>query len=1509
MSTDKSQPTGLKAHATTGATAPTKPYDLPDMVLTDNARITMRARYLKKDDTGAVTETEEERFWAVAWDIAAQEKPEEQMRYAREFYGMMARGEFMPNSPAIMNAGRNNGMSYGACYVLPIEDSIEGIFSTVKNTALVQKSGGGTGFSFDRLRPTGDYIKSSSGSTSGPLSFWKVLAEATNSIQQGCFVGSTKIGMPGSNKQIKDIKKGDIVYSFDPNTKSMGYSRAACDAFLTKKSTAVWKLVTDKGLVVHATPDHLVMGRNGEYTPLKDLAVGKRIMPLSRFLKGKDIMVHLQDGKDTRVHEHRLLGKYLFPEYDPTTHNMHHKNGNHQDNTPDNLQLMTATEHHTHHGLERGAFYTEGHHGEKNGMHSTKFWATASAEVQAKYRHAIGKGAREDNVMKRPGAAASHPLFNSTDTKLLAKKGKIVAAACMLKEKGLSVSMDSWSESVKSLYNTYRYKVETILDVFGSWESFELDLADRNHAIVSIGYSHDEDVWDFEVEGTHNFCVVGDDGKGIVVHNSLRRGANMGMMTITHPDILKFIYAKQDLTAFTNFNVSVKITDAWMEAYRATPDEPHVVTNFRNGKQFHIPKDVKVMTYAIQELLPVVPGITPTVPVWSMKDVFSVIVDCAWRTGEPGLFFIDEANRFNPTPHVGAYEATNPCVTGDTDILTDKGFVRIDSVVGQKVNIWNGEEWSEVEPRVTGENQKILLVKFSDGSELKCTPYHKFYLQNGVPRAGKPPIVKEARELREGDPLLPWSFPVIRSGKDYSRSEMYTRGFFCGDGSLHTERERNSLWLYGEKQELLENFDYRFANECGRDRTHVALDDSMGWSKTFVPDCSYSVQARLDYFAGLLDSDGTASVHGDSSVWSVDRSFLMEAKKMLHTLGVRATVLVGKAAAKKAMPDGKGGSKEYECQKCDRLVISASQMKTLTVLGLATHRLKFNFPPKGAYRTTKILSVGELSVIAEKVYCFTEPKRHMGTFGTVVVGQCGEQNLLPYESCNLGSINVAKFTGEKQENFDWEGLRTTIRTSVRFLDNVVDASPYPVPEIAQMCYANRKVGLGLMGFADSLYKMGLGYNSEEALSFGSTLMKFINDESIQYSSELAEEKGVFPMWEGSLWEHDSILGLARKMRNAVTTTVAPTGTISIFANCSGGIEPLFSLSFIRQVLNGKRLKEVNEHFVRVAKEQGFYSDELMDKIVTNGTLHGIEGIPEEVKRVFVCTHDISPEWHIRMQSAFQVHCGSSISKTVNAPHDATREDVEKAYMMAWELKCKGTTVYRDGCRSEQPMALKKAEAPKADAPKAVEVPAKKRTQEDYKPRRPIKTGPFLPAIRLRQSTPFGHMHVTVTIDPVLRTAVEVFAQLGKAGDVAASDLEAICRLVSMYLRIGGSIVDVISQLEGIGSNMSVPTKDGSVKSLADALAIALKKLHQAKLQHGLDALLLGQVDLSKISLKGEGSLEATRPAESKKATTGATAKSDSQSNAYKVVCPECGSALSFSEGCVKCSASCGYSRC
>ncbi|MBN1419762.1 MAG: vitamin B12-dependent ribonucleotide reductase [Planctomycetes bacterium] len=787
-----------------------------ELSLSENARKVLESRYLRKNGEGKVVETPEELFQRVAATVAGAERAfgdissSDLQRIDTLFYNLMAMGRFLPNSPTLMNAGREMGM-LSACFVLPVDDSIDGIFDSIKHTALIQKAGGGTGFNFSRLRPRGDIVASSGGTTSGPLSFLKVFSQATEAIQQGAF----------------------------------------------------------------------------------------------------------------------------------------------------------------------------------------------------------------------------------------------------------------------------------------------------------------------------------------------RRGANMGVMRIDHPDIVSFIQAKEDTGRLTNYNLSVSITDAFMRKVIEAPDSPHVVVNPRTGASAHLPRKDR-------------PG-----AVWTVGELFDLIVDHAWSTGEPGVLYIDRINRDNPTPHLGEIDATNPC---------------------------------------------------------------------------------------------------------------------------------------------------------------------------------------------------------------------------------------------------------------------------------------------------------------------------------------GEQPLLPFEACNLGSINLSAFLVPegRAHRIDFDALRDAIHGVVRFLDNVVEVNRYPLPQIEEMCRGNRKIGLGLMGFADALFLLGIPYGSDEGIAFGERIMKFLNDESHNASEALARERGVFPNWRGSVWDTRD----GRPMRNAATTSIAPTGTISIIGGCSCGIEPLFSLVFFRNVLNGQRMIEANPHFLRVARERGFATETLLERIAATGSIGSFEEIPADVRRVFVTAHDIAPEWHIKMQAAFQKHCDASISKTTNFAGHATRDDVKKIYALAFEHGLKGVTVYRDGCRRNQPMALKneKEARPSSRGNGTGAAPAAKA----HAPLEPVAVPEIMPCLRIRQATPFGNMHIKISVEPDTGVEREVFAQLGRGGDVANSDLEAICRLLSLFLRCNGPLVLAIDQLDGIGSSLSIPSKDGRVMSLADGLAKALRKYHTLKDRHGLAALLLGKIPLDEM-------MRAREPIH---------AKPTNGTGAFKIKCPVdgCDSVLLFQEGCVKCP-SCGFSQC
>jgi ribonucleoside-diphosphate reductase alpha chain len=484
---------------------------------------------------------------------------------------------------------------------------------------------------------------------------------------------------------------------------------------------------------------------------------------------------------------------------------------------------------------------------------------------------------------------------------------------------------------------------------------------------------------------------------------------------------------------------------------------------------------------------------------------------------------------------------------------------------------------------------------------------------------------------------------------------------------------------------------------------------------------------------------------------------------------------------------------------------------------------------------------------------------------------CGEQPLLPYESCNLGSINLAKMIREVRRQkiedsppthpspsrgegkgggkVDWDKLRDITWKTVHFLDNVIDVNKYPLPTIGEMTRANRKIGLGVMGWADMLIQLGVPYNSDTAIKLAENVMEFIQREGKNASAAIAEERGVFPNYKRSIYEGKM------KLRNATITTIAPTGTLSIIGACSSGIEPLFAVSYIKTVMEGTKLIEVNPYFEKVAKERGFWSRELMEKIADKGSIKEYSEIPDDVKAVFITAHDITPIEHITMQAAFQKFVDNAVSKTVNFPHNAAPKDVEDVYLLAYKLGCKGVTVYRDGSREEQVLTKGKKGKKQQAADSRQKIVPRKRPEVIKGTTRLMKTG-------------CGNLYVTINEDEEGHL-FELFTSMGKAGGCAASQSEAIGRLVSLAFRSNVEPDEIIKQMKGISCHSPIWHDGGRILSCSDAIANALEKYN----------------------VKGE----------------------KGNGDRHKVVllmgaCPECGGAIEHEGGCAVCH-NCGFTKC
>ncbi|MGI6128676.1 MAG: ribonucleotide reductase N-terminal alpha domain-containing protein [bacterium] len=968
--------------------------------------------------------------------------------------------------------------------------------------------------------------------------------------------------------------------------------------------------------------------------------------------------------------------------------------------------------------------------------------------------------------------------------------------------------------------------------------------------------------------GPLSFMRVFDVATETIKQGGTRRGANMAILRVDHPDIIDFITAKQKEGVLTNFNLSVGLTEEFMAAVKEGRDYPLI--NPRTEREVR--------------RLPA-------------KKVFDLIVNMAWSSGEPGIVFLDRLNRDNPTPALGAIESTNPCVTGDTWVLTNQGPRQVKELVGKPFTaIVNGKEYASAKNGFFSTGKKTVFdLTTKEGYNLKLTANHRLCQ-----------VIKKSRDrlicdwipvgkLRPGDKVV---LNNHRRGNrwagDLSQEEGYLLGLLLGDGVLKEEAAVLSVWAGKEAvgQDSLSPV-MQAALDAALDLPHRAdfsgwmpvagrnefrlksaslreLANKIGWrpgakTQTFLLE-RMSSDGYCGFLRGLFDSDG--SVQGTQTkgvsvrLAQSNLQLLQAVQRMLLRLGIASTIYQERRPAMwRLLPNGRGGKKLYWTQAQHELVISNDNLEVFdNVVGFQNqtkanrlHQLQ-GFYRRRLNRERFVATIANISQVGtEEVYDVQIPGVNAFDANGFYAHNCGEQPLLPYESCNLGSINLSLMVrpGKDGLELDWERLSEVTDLAVHFLDNVIDVNRYPLPQIEEMTKGNRKIGLGIMGFADLLIKLGIPYDSEQAVEIARNIMGFIHRSARAASVRLAEQRGPFPNWEKSIYSGQM------EIRNATLTTIAPTGTISIIAGTSSGIEPLFALAYVRNVLNDDELPELHPAFLDVAKKRGFYSPAMIQRLMETGSVRSLEGIPEDIQAVFATAHDISPEWHIRMQAAFQEYTDNAVSKTVNFRHEATVEDVSRVYQLAFDLGCKGVTIYRDRSRSKQVLNLTDAN--------------KKESATVLTPRpRPCVTSGTTEKVK----TGCGNLYVTVNRDE--HGICEVFTSTGKAGG-CPSQSEATARLVSLALRSGVDINAIINQLKGIRCLSTVSRKNGDiikVLSCPDAIGKSIEK-----------NLNLGSVTNFLGNKAGGVELKVS-----------------------VVECPDCGSNLEHSSGCVVCPA-CGYSKC
>ncbi|MDO9507892.1 MAG: LAGLIDADG family homing endonuclease [Thermovirgaceae bacterium] len=942
--------------------------------------------------------------------------------------------------------------------------------------------------------------------------------------------------------------------------------------------------------------------------------------------------------------------------------------------------------------------------------------------------------------------------------------------------------------------------------------------------------------------GPISFMSMFDRATEVVMQGGMRRGANMGILNADHPDIFDFIRAKTEEGKLRNFNISVGTSEKFMWAVQNNDN-----WDLLNPRTREIVRTVRA------------------------RELFDLICEMAWKTGDPGMIFMDKINKDNALAHLGEITSTNPCVCGDTLVHTAEGPRRARDLCGRSIPLLlNGRVVSSTEEGffLTGVKQVFRLVT-REGFSIRLTADHPVLKVTENTRYRHRTEWTAAGKLQPGDGIMLNDHRKTPEWPGFGDIDQgYRIGLLIGDGTIKKDKTVLSVWVpeervsgdeemgrgpravMSEAMKAVSTMPHRsdfqgWIPVKGRSEYRMAsgalksLASSMGLSPS-----NKTITAQMETFSssefargflrGLFDADG--SVQGDQrkgiSIRLSQSSLptLEAVQRMLLRLGIVGTIYANRREENSSLlPDGRGGMKAYATKAQHELIISKENTRIFAeMIGFADTIKQTRLDDSlGRYKRSLnrelfmatvdgILPDGE-----EEVFDVRVPGEHAFDANGLVVHNCGEQPLLPYEACNLGSINLANMVSGK--DVDWEKLRLTTRLAVRFLDNVIDVNQYPLPQIEEMVRKTRKIGLGIMGWADMLFRLRIPYDSDESLDLARRVMSLITDTGRQESTELASTRGECPALPGS------------GLRNATITTIAPTGSLSMIADCSSGIEPVFALEFTKEVLDGKKFSYRNRYY---------------EEALQSGESSGV------LERVFKPAHDIAPEWHVKMQSAFQEHVDNAVSKTINLPDTATVEDVEKAYMLAWQTHCKGITVFRDGCRAAGQVLYveKKGQQQTLPIPQVSEV------------ERPMERPFILGGKTAKIPTSYGNLYLTV--NEVNGRPVEVFATMGKSGHETMAFTEAMGRLISLSLRSGVKIHGIVKQMKGIGGSQPVWHDNGVIMSVPDAIAYGL--------------LSMGYLDLEE-----KGMMESLSETD---------------------MCPVCGASMARQEGCIKCPA-CGFSRC
>lgn len=1479
-------------------------------VLTLNSLAVAQKRYMKINAKGEVIETPAEMFYRVAEFMASADKKWDKNaavgQTTQKFYEFMAKAEFYPAGRILFEAGNDHTGQMSSCFVLPISDSLEEIFNTLKAAAITQQNNGGTGFNFSKVRPKGDKVKDHPGVAAGPIHFLRTFDAALSRVLQGSKrhggnMGILNVDHPDIEEFIRLKDNGSDIKNFNI---SVGVTRKFME-----------KLRNDEDY-------ELINPRNKQ--PVKKLrakAIFDQI--IQRAWECADPgMIFLDAVQDANVNDHLGVMDATNPCGEQPL----------LPNESCNLGSIILANHVTDGQIDwdrlKNTVSTAVHYLD-NLIELNKYPLPEIDEMVKKTRK-IGLGVMGyAHLLYRLGI----PYNSQKAVDLIGEIMKFVNTNAIEASKELA--------KIRGVFPAWK----------GSkWEKRGVEI--RNSHVTSI-------------QPTGTISMVANTSSGIEPVFSLvtmRRAFFEDKGNATGGSMMKVVDPMFEQIARENGFYSDELMEkiaqgATVSELEEIPAEfkKVFVTTHDVSYDWHV--RIQAAAQANTDA-----AVSKTVNMTSdatLEDVRKAYL-MAYQLGCKGVTIYRDGSKDAQVLNISGSHGHKAAEAKAASVVS--ASIQADAVISPFVpGLSNAEKIQSNEdvkvdltPNALTVLEKRALKKDANGKVIESPEQLFRRVASFVAGAEKSYSVAPAR---------------VQEIENKFYNMLARLEFISGQALRNSETDLTlsaclvlpiSDSIEGIMTAIAENTAAHKAT-CGtginysRLRPKGALVGQVGG----VAAGPVAFMRALSVVQKTIQTKGGRG-QGSMGILNVDHPDIESFIKAKDTDGELSNMNISVGATDAFMQALATGDEYEQFNPHDKEVVRKVKARRI-----------FDEIVDHAWLT------GDPGVIFVDRLERDNPTPTLGKLDAT--NTCGEQPLLPYETCNLGSIVMSKMLTVVADGYevDWEKLRDTVYYSVRFLDNTLDVNKFPIEKVKQMSSSTRRIGLGIMGFADMLIMLGIPYNTNEAVEVGEKLMKFINEEAHRASEEIAKEKGSFAKFDVSVWPSRGV----KYQRNSAVTTIAPTGYISIVADCSSGIEPIFALAFRRQAsMGGHDQVEVNRVFEEIAKREGFYSQELMKKVAEHGSIQNLQEVPEHIRKIFVTAYDITPEWHVRIQAAFQKHTDNAVSKTINFPSAATRDDVAKVYRLAYDLGCKGVTIFRDGSKTEQALRTglsdKKAEEGKANL--VAQIPAQLTP--------PLAATGIVPRERpevtngstYRIKTGYGMLYVTVNNDNEGRP-FEVFATIGKTGGFFAAKSEAICRLISMSLRAGIDVQEIIEQLKGIRGPMPTWSNGSLVLSIPDAIAQILVE-HVKKPQAKLDlkfapsATTHDKKELSVVEevkqIKATNKPEGGQPGQSQpqfgdsKSAAGASAgsapdqsesiidvaftraapenvptnsytettASHSKSTTATIVegskpgvhktagkgsiadiglapsCPECGSMLELGEGCLLCRG-CGYSKC